>query len=1202
MNDDPGRRERRARLVIAGVIALGVIVRLLAVRAQGFPTDVGTFQAWAERLAQIGPGRFYEPGYFSDYPPAFLYVLWPLGALFDGEFLRLAVKAISIPADIGIALLAARVLWRTAGRTAAIAAAAAWSLQPGPIFAGPYWGQVDAVGTLPLFGSIVAAGSRRWWLAGALGALAALVKPQFGIGILVIAAAAAFEFIRESRLRPMAETLGAAGATAYLLSVPFWGADPTRVAAELVRLVRSASETYPYTSLYAFNAWSVFFDFWKSDADLVVWGGVLLAIGMVLAVVPLWWRRDTGMLLACAVFAGLAFYFLPTRAHERYLFPVFALALPLAAARWRLWLPYAALAVAFALSLYYAFTRYAQYVDLRVPQIIEATLFSRAGQIGIALVMMGAAAYLVWRLLRGDARLESDSAWKLPGIASLRQGRWVLPAGLGPGRLPTQRDVIVAALVALTVLVTRGYRLDWPRDMYFDEVYHARTAFELLAEREPYEWTHPHLAKEIMALGILAFGDDRVVAHEPLPPQGKPTAFAVGNDGTRVSVTEGFEVVVQPRGGAGASRALGVDAKALAMQGDHVIAMTNDALIVVPLAAPATNSELQKIQLPFTGARSLSLAGDRVIVGGPSSVAIYATVDASPTVIPIPTIAVTAKTDGSEVYVLDPQGIVHVVSTETAKETRALTGGQPGTAIAYALGPNRVFVARAGAAILDVYELETGSHDAVPLANARTGEFATGATALAVVPRTDFLYALDDGRVVVVETHGTSPYAAIPVTGALLGVDGEDDKLVVAGPSGSDLIETGRHALAWRLPGILFAALLAFLLVLLARRLFASAVLPALVGLAVILDGSMFAQARIGMNDVYVGTLIVAGWYFVVAAYRPRRSAALDILIAGALFGLALAAKWAGAYALAGVGLASLAVTARAYERGRPGKGGPLDLLAHRGANTALLLVSFAVIPVGIYLASYLSWFGGKTIPYGWNLVELTQQMYWYHSSLTAPHPAGSPWWSWPFVLKPVYWYFGASTGGDNAYIYDAGNVVLYWAGLVAFCWCAVAAIRARSVALGFVVFAGLAQYVAWIPIGRVLFFYHFFTVLPFYLLGLAAGLAFLWETGRARFVVGYVAAAAAAFAYFYPFISAQPFPGAQAGMFFILPTWTYECQFYPTFVCNPNIGSSFSPAALLGRLALALAVAATVAVLIVWSSSPGFSRLLATVRSGTRR
>jgi len=1208
MNDELGRGERRARLVVAGVIAIGVIVRLLAVRAQGFPTDVGTFQAWAERLAQIGPGRFYEPGYFSDYPPAFLYVLWVLGGLFDGEFLRLAVKAISIPADIGVALLAARVVWRTAGRTAGIAAAAIWSMQPGAIFAGPYWGQVDAVGALPLFGSLVAAGSRRWWLAGALGAIAALVKPQFGIGLLVIAAAAAFEFIREARWRPVAETLGAAAATAYVLCVPFWGVDPTRIASELVGLVRSASETYPYTSLYAFNGWSVFFDFWKPDTELVFWGGVLLVAGLVLSVVPLWWRRDTAMLLACGVVAGLAFYFLPTRAHERYLFPVFALALPLAATRGRVLVPYVVLSLAFAVSLYYAFTRYQQYVDLRVPDLIEATVFSRTGQIAIALVMIGAAAYLWWRLVRGDARLNNGHVWALHGISSPGGGRWTLPSGLGAGRAPTRRDVTVAILIALAVLATRGYRLDWPRDMYFDEVYHARTAFELLAQREPYEWTHPHLAKEVMALGIVAFGDDRVVGHESVPDD---TAMAaVGNDGLRVYALGNGTIQIAERGAnpRTLTQLLG-SPRGIAVDGDRIFAVTDQEIDEIDLTPALRVAPSGTLALSKTRTRegepavtSFAVSGDRVIVATSRSLAIYATLDAAPTVVAIPTVAVTAKTDGSEIYALDPQGIVHVISAETAQETRALTGGRPGTAIAYALGPNRVFVARADAAILDVYELETGSHDAVPLANARTGTFSSGATALAVVPRTDFLYALDEGRVVVVETHGTSPYTSIRVSGSLLGVDGEGDKLVVAGANGSDLIETGRHALAWRLPGILFAALLAFFLVLLARRLFASAVLPALVGVAVVLDGSMFAQARIGMNDIYVATLIVAGWYFVVAAYRPRRSAIVDIVIAGVLFGLALASKWAGAYTLAGLLVASLAVTARAYERGRPGTGGPLDLLARRGLNALVLFVSFAVIPAAIYLASYVRWFGGPTIPYGWTLVELTQQMYWYHSSLTAPHPAGSPWWSWPFVLKPVYWYFGASSGGDNAYIYDAGNVVLFWAGLVAFAWCAVAAVRARSVPLAFVVFAGLVQYVAWIPIGRVLFFYHFFTVLPFYLLALAAGLAFLWETGRARVVIGYLAAAAAAFAYFYPFVSAQPFPGAQAGMFFILPTWTYECTFYPTFVCSPTIGSSFSVLALVGRLALALAVAATVAALIVWSSSPRFGRLLATVRSGTRR
>jgi len=43
-------------------------------------------------------------------------------------------------------------------------------------------------------------------------------------------------------------------------------------------------------------------------------------------------------------------------------------------------------------------------------------------------------------------------------------------------------------------------------DMYFDEVYHARTAYEYLHDLEPYEVTHPPLGKVIMSLGIIIFG------------------------------------------------------------------------------------------------------------------------------------------------------------------------------------------------------------------------------------------------------------------------------------------------------------------------------------------------------------------------------------------------------------------------------------------------------------------------------------------------------------------------------------------------------------------------------------------------------------------------------------------------------------------------------------------------------------------------
>jgi hypothetical protein len=43
-------------------------------------------------------------------------------------------------------------------------------------------------------------------------------------------------------------------------------------------------------------------------------------------------------------------------------------------------------------------------------------------------------------------------------------------------------------------------------EMYFDEVYHARTAYEYITHHSIYEWTHPPLGKNILSIGIYLFG------------------------------------------------------------------------------------------------------------------------------------------------------------------------------------------------------------------------------------------------------------------------------------------------------------------------------------------------------------------------------------------------------------------------------------------------------------------------------------------------------------------------------------------------------------------------------------------------------------------------------------------------------------------------------------------------------------------------
>ena len=70
--------------------------------------------------------------------------------------------------------------------------------------------------------------------------------------------------------------------------------------------------------------------------------------------------------------------------------------------------------------------------------------------------------------------------------------------------LPASADAQNQALTdeQTTVPQTPGYL----NGMYFDEIYHARTAYEFIHGMSVYEWTHPPLGKLLIAAGVLIFG------------------------------------------------------------------------------------------------------------------------------------------------------------------------------------------------------------------------------------------------------------------------------------------------------------------------------------------------------------------------------------------------------------------------------------------------------------------------------------------------------------------------------------------------------------------------------------------------------------------------------------------------------------------------------------------------------------------------
>ena len=102
--------------------------------------------------------------------------------------------------------------------------------------------------------------------------------------------------------------------------------------------------------------------------------------------------------------------------------------------------------------------------------------------------------------------------------------------------------------------------------------------------------------------------------------------------------------------------------------------------------------------------------------------------------------------------------------------------------------------------------------------------------------------------------------------------------------------------------------------------------------------------------------------------------------------------------------------------------------------------------------------------------------MYDYHNELTRAHAASSPWWAWPFDLKPVWFYQESFAGGTAAAIYDAGNLVIWWLGSRRMAFVRVAGVQAAEPGAGPDRGRVRRPVDAWARIDRAAFQYHYYT------------------------------------------------------------------------------------------------------------------------------
>ncbi len=327
------RRGRLSRLYVVTLFYIALILRLFAASlSEGFGNDTACFASWADRIFQLGPGEFYSPDVFTDYPPGYMYVLWILGAirkLFALEYYSvphlILLKVPAIVCDLACGYLVLKEARKKCTDVQAFFLCAAFLFNPAVILNSSVWGQVDSVFTLCVACMCLSLVRRKMLPAYVSFALGVLVKPQTLLfGPILLAGILDHVFLKDFSWKKFFKNLlqGLASIGGLVLAVLPFGF--LNVWEQYFNTVGS----YPYAAVNAYNLWGFLGKNWVSQEETflgipyVAYGMAAIAATVILVfVLSLRRPRDREKYPFLAALLVISIFVLSVRMHERYMYP-----------------------------------------------------------------------------------------------------------------------------------------------------------------------------------------------------------------------------------------------------------------------------------------------------------------------------------------------------------------------------------------------------------------------------------------------------------------------------------------------------------------------------------------------------------------------------------------------------------------------------------------------------------------------------------------------------------------------------------------------------------------------------------------------------------------------------------------------------------------------------------------------------------------
>jgi len=305
----------------------------------------------------------------------------------------------------------------------------------------------------------------------------------------------------------------------------------------------------------------------------------------------------------------------------------------------------------------------------------------------------------------------------------------------------------------------------------------------------------------------------------------------------------------------------------------------------------------------------------------------------------------------------------------------------------------------------------------------------------------------------------------------------------------------------------------------------------------------VFVQARIGMLDGFMAAFAMLGLAALLWAMRATTAtqAWCRWIFGAVLLGLAVAAKWAAAPLIVFAALGF--VLLRLHDAQRTGRSvfAALNAGGHRhwpGLAAIPALLVLGAVSVSAYFATFAPAFFYTHDPLTFGtLLPFQQRMYDRQTMPLPPHPYQSAWWSWPVMVRPI-WYLYERADDAQRGVLLIGNLAVLWGGLIAVVACLYAGVRDSAPRLLAAAGLWIGSFAMWVLIPKKIgFFYYYY--LPSIALCVALAVAFDHFPAARRRGALFLGVVIAMFTVFYPVLSAAPLPGPGAFRYWTWsPTW----------------------------------------------------------------